>query len=204
MLISELFDAICWEISVESGSTDFQLVDGLFILAYRLTPMTATFPTVPAPGSSTVAGTGLCVLHLHDCSQPSVSAGTYCFGKTECERPVARSSWWSCHALPVVIAGSICRAHGAPHSGHTPRSLVPALIHGAQSTVGNVAKWASLKLPVAMSRRFADSRLLVLRRSVETDWETGLSLRSAPASATRRTLTLQTTFLILCAGSTGK
>ena len=34
MLISELFDAICWEISVESGSTDFQLVDGLFILAY--------------------------------------------------------------------------------------------------------------------------------------------------------------------------
>ena len=29
MLISELFDAICWEISVESGSTDFQLVDDI-------------------------------------------------------------------------------------------------------------------------------------------------------------------------------
>ena len=29
MLISELLDAICWEISVESGSTDFQLVDNI-------------------------------------------------------------------------------------------------------------------------------------------------------------------------------
>ena len=29
VLISELFDAICWEISVESGSTDFQLVDDI-------------------------------------------------------------------------------------------------------------------------------------------------------------------------------
>ena len=29
MLISELFDAICWAISVESGSTDFQLVDDI-------------------------------------------------------------------------------------------------------------------------------------------------------------------------------
>ena len=29
MLISELLDAICWEISVESGSTDFQLVDDI-------------------------------------------------------------------------------------------------------------------------------------------------------------------------------
>ena len=29
MLISELLDAICWEISVESGSTEFQLVDDI-------------------------------------------------------------------------------------------------------------------------------------------------------------------------------
>ena len=50
----------------------------------------------------------------------------------------------------VVVAGFVCRTHGAPHSGHTPRSLVPALIHGSTSAGGNVAKWASLKLPVAM------------------------------------------------------
>ena len=48
---------------------------------------------------------------------------------------------WDGHTPIVLVHPPL--THGAPHSPHTPFSLVPARMQRRGSSSGNVAKWAS-------------------------------------------------------------
>src|SRR3990167_7871367 len=108
-------------------------------------------PTVPEPenGSRTRHGTGSPPC-LQVGRQPTVRDS----GGSSIVPLVTVWSWLPPGRAPLraitIALRSTTRAHGAPHSGQQPHSLVPAWMHGFTSACGKVANWANGDGCVAM------------------------------------------------------